>query len=50
MRECATLQPAGRGGKTPDRCQPMIRDTATDRAAGFEIGPDFEAFAQRNDF
>lgn len=28
----------------------MIRDTATDRAAGFEIGPDFEAFAQRNDF
>ncbi|MBK9351893.1 MAG: hypothetical protein IPN05_17650 [Sulfuritalea sp.] len=28
----------------------MIRDTAHRRAAGFEIGPDFEAFAQRNDF
>lgn len=27
----------------------MTTDTATDRAAGFEIGPDFEAFAQRND-
>jgi hypothetical protein len=27
----------------------MTTDTATDRAAGFEIGPEFEAFAQRND-